>query len=198
VKWLQRLWILGTSRHRAERLLMDFLTPQQRDDYRSLGVFIVRSQLGHNYLIGPGTLIRRLERNEKWEWYFKTSYCFVPSEGCRSIPEPDSMLATAVWLSCDELTFLQTAIVRIPEQKPRDWRQFIRARLLLATCAVQTLVNSRSWLPSTSKVKAEPSPRNFGATETQGPDLASRAAQLSLIPDKSQGWRETSDERITN
>ena len=71
MKWLRRLWLLATSRPRAERLLLEFLTPQQRDDYRSLGVFIVRSQLAHNYLIGPGTLIRRLGRNKRREWYFQ-------------------------------------------------------------------------------------------------------------------------------
>lgn len=123
MKWLRRLWLLATSRPRAERLLLEFLTPQQRDDYRSLGMFIVRSQLEHNFLIGPGTLIRRLGRNEKREWYFKASYCFVPSEGYGSMPEPDFMLATAVWLSCNELSFLQTAIVSIPERKPSDLRR---------------------------------------------------------------------------
>lgn len=173
MKWLRRLWLLATSRPRAERLLLEFLTPQQRDDYRSLGMFIVRSQLEHNFLIGPGTLIRRLGRNEKREWYFKASYCFVPSEGYGSMPEPDFMLATAVWLSCNELSFLQTAIVSIPERKPPDWRQFIRTRLLLATCAVEMLAKSGSRLPSTLNVKAEPSPKHFSAAETQKPDWAS-------------------------
>jgi hypothetical protein len=174
VKWVRRLWLLATSRPRAERLLLEFLTPQQRDDYRSLGAFIVRSQLAHNYLIGPGTQIRRLGRNKRREWYFQASYCFVPSEGYGSIPEPDLLLATAVWLSCNELSFLQTAVVGIPARKPPDWRQFIRTRLLLATCAVEMLVKSRSRLPiSTVNVKAEPSSKHFSAAETQKPDWAS-------------------------
>ena len=84
------------------------------------------------------------------------------------------MLATAVWLSCNELSFLQTAIVGIPERKPPDWRQFIRTRLLLATCAVEMLVKSGSRLPSsTLNVKAEPSSKHFSAAETQKPDWAS-------------------------
>ena len=174
MKWLHRLWILATSRHRAERLLLEFLTPQQRDDYRSLGVFVVRSQLAHNYLIGPGPLIRRLGRNDKLESYFKASYCFVPSEGYRSIPEPDSMLATAVWLSCNELSFLQTAIVRIPEKRPPDRSQYIRTRLLLAICAIEMTVKSRSWLPlSRANVKANAPPKNTSVAETQEPDFAS-------------------------
>jgi hypothetical protein len=170
VTWLRRAWILATSRTRAERLLLDFLTPQQRRDYCSNGTFILRSQLGNYYMLGPASIIKRLEFGERQRWQLKASYCFVPSEGYCTIPEPDSMLATAVWLSCNELSFLQTAIVKIPEQKPPDWRQFIRTKLLAATCAVEMLVKSRSRVPiSTLNVKSKPSPKNFSTTERQEP-----------------------------
>ena len=42
------------SRQRAQRLLMQFLTPEQCRDYRRSGLFIVESQLGHRYLVGDG------------------------------------------------------------------------------------------------------------------------------------------------
>ena len=39
-----------------------------------------------------------------------TAYCLVPAAGHNTMPDADSMLATALWLTCDEQRFLQTAV----------------------------------------------------------------------------------------
>ena len=73
MKWLrQRLFVRLLARRRAKRLLLEFLTPEQRRDYCRCGWFIVDSQLGHRYQVGRAyrfspTQIstRRLERDSR-------------------------------------------------------------------------------------------------------------------------------------
>ena len=118
MKWLrQRLFVRLLARRRAKRLLLEFLTPEQRRDYCRCGSFIVDSQLGHRYQIGRAYRFsptpistRRLERDGRGTWQPVMAYCLVPAAGQRTMPDADSMLATALWLTCDEQRFLQTAL----------------------------------------------------------------------------------------
>ena len=96
---------------------MEFLTPEQRTDYCRSGWFIVDSQLGHRYQVGRAYRFsptpistRRLERDGCGTWQPVMAYCLVPAAGQRTMPDADSMLATALWLACDEQRFLQTAV----------------------------------------------------------------------------------------
>jgi hypothetical protein len=114
---VKRLLAKLLGRRRAKRLLLEFLTPEQRRDYCRCGGFIVESQLGHRYQVGRAyrfspTRIstRRLERDGRGRWQPVMAYCLVPAAGQRIMPDADSMLATALWLSCDEQRFLQTAV----------------------------------------------------------------------------------------
>lgn len=101
---------------------MEFLTPDQRQDYRRYRLFIVESQFHHRYQIGrvnqfglAVATIKRLERDGRGDWRPVERYCFLPAAGCDSLPEPDFLLAAAIWLSCNEQRFLQTA-VRMPNE----------------------------------------------------------------------------------
>jgi hypothetical protein len=118
VKWLhQRLFARLLARRRAEHLLLEFLTPERRRDYCRSGGFIVESQLGHRYHVGRACRFsltpistRRLERDGRGTWQPVMAHCLVPAAGQGTMPDADSMLATALWLTCDEQRFLQTAV----------------------------------------------------------------------------------------
>lgn len=118
MKWLrQGLFVRLLARRRAEHLLLEFLTPEQRTDYCRSGWFIVESQLGHRYQVGRAYRFnvtpistRRLECDGRGAWQPVMAYCLVPAAGQRTMPDADSMLATALWLTCDEQRFLQTAV----------------------------------------------------------------------------------------
>lgn len=116
--WLcQRPFARMLARRRAERFLLEFLTPEQRRDYCRCGWFIVDSQLGHRYQVGRAYRFsptpistRRLERDGRGTWQPVMAYCLVPVAGQRTMPDADSLLATALWLTCDEQRFLETAV----------------------------------------------------------------------------------------
>src|SRR5579864_8382302 len=100
------------ARRRAKRLLLEFLTPEQRSDYCRRGWFIVESQLGHRYQVGrsyrfsPSPLsTRRLESDGRGTWQPVMAYCLVPAAGQRAMPDADSLLVTALWLTCNEQRF---------------------------------------------------------------------------------------------
>lgn len=113
LRWLRAPW---TSRQRAQRLLMQFLTPEQCEDYRRSGLFIVESQLGHRYLVGDGSSIRKLELDDRDGWRPTTAYCLVPASD-EQFPQPDVILATTLLLSFNEQHFLSTATVRKPQKR---------------------------------------------------------------------------------
>jgi hypothetical protein len=118
VEWLrQRLFAGFLARQRAKRLLWEFLTPDQRMDHRRSGRFIVESQFGHRYQVGRAyrfsrtpITTRRLERDDRGNWQPVMAYCLVSAGGHGILPDADSMLATALWLTCDEKRFLETAV----------------------------------------------------------------------------------------
>jgi hypothetical protein len=118
VKWLRRYldaWM--TPHQRAQRLLMTFLRDDQWHDYVHSGQFIIHSQFGHRYVLGPGQTITRLAMNSNGKWRPATSYCFVQAEGYEKVPSPDVTLAIALWLSCNEQEFLRTAAVLRPRKR---------------------------------------------------------------------------------
>jgi hypothetical protein len=118
VRWLLRQLNARANAHRrAEDLLMEFLTPDQREDYHRYGLFTVESQFHRRYQIArvnrfglAVAKIRRLESDNRGGWRPVEEYCFLPAAGCDSIPEPDFWLAAALWLTCNEQRFLQTAV----------------------------------------------------------------------------------------
>ena len=122
MKWLcRRPFARMLARRRAKRLLLEFLTPEQRSDYCRRGWFIVESQLGHRYQVGRAyrfsptpistrRLERRLESDGRGTWQPVMAYCLVPAAGQRAMPDADSLLVTALWLTCNEQRFLETAV----------------------------------------------------------------------------------------
>ncbi|MFZ0679967.1 hypothetical protein [Candidatus Binatus sp.] len=98
---------------------MEFLTPDQREDYHRYGLFTVESQFHRRYQIArvnrfglAVAKIRRLEQDNRGGWRPVEEYCFLPAAGYDSLPEPDFWLAAALWLSCNERRFLRTAVSR--------------------------------------------------------------------------------------
>ena len=118
MKWLcRRPFARMRARRRARRLLLEFLTPEQSRDYCRCGWFIVESQLGHRYQVGRAYRFsptpistRRLERDSRGTWQPVMAYCLVPAAGQRAMPDADSLLATALWLTYNEQRFLETAV----------------------------------------------------------------------------------------
>jgi hypothetical protein len=86
------------ARRRAEELLLAWLSPQQRLQYRAGGRFEVTTAAGHRYRVCPGGVVRLDRRG----W----AYCI---EATTSVPVADELLAFKLLLETDEPRFLATA-----------------------------------------------------------------------------------------
>ena len=129
MRWLYRqLRAWTTSRRRAERLLLEFLAQDQRRDYRRCGLFTVISQFGHRYQLGRARIIRRLEPDGCGGWRATACFCFEQAAGRDRIPDPDVILATALWLCCNEQNFLQTASAIVPQRRLFALEPFVMVR----------------------------------------------------------------------
>jgi heme exporter protein D len=86
------------ARQRAEELLLAWLSPDQRAQYRSRGRFEVTTAAGHRYRVCPGGVVRLDPR--RW------AYCI---EATTPVPVADELLAFKMLLETDEPRFLATA-----------------------------------------------------------------------------------------
>jgi hypothetical protein len=86
------------ARQRAEELLLAWLSPEQRLQYRASGRFEVTTAAGHRYRVCPGGMVRLDPRG----W----AYCI---EATTSVPVADELLAFKLLLETDEPLFLATA-----------------------------------------------------------------------------------------
>jgi hypothetical protein len=83
---------------RAEALLLAWLSPDQRAQYRARGRFEVTTAAGHRYRVCPGGVVRLDPRG--------SAYCI---EATSPVPVADEMLAFKLLLETDERLFLATA-----------------------------------------------------------------------------------------
>jgi hypothetical protein len=83
---------------RAEALLLAWLSPGQRAQYRARGRFEVTTAAGHRYRVCPGGVVRLDPRG--------SAYCI---EATSPVPVADEMLAFKLVLETDERLFLATA-----------------------------------------------------------------------------------------
>jgi hypothetical protein len=83
---------------RAEALLLSWLSPRQREQYRSHGWFDVVTAGGNRYRIWPWKVARLDVR--------RCAYCI---EAIPWVPAADEMLAKKLLLETDEQRFLATA-----------------------------------------------------------------------------------------
>jgi hypothetical protein len=88
----------GRARLRAEALLLDWLSPSQRTQYRARGWFEVTTTAGHRYRVRRGGVVRLDPR--------RAAYCI---EAVSPVPMADEMLANKLLLETDERRFLATA-----------------------------------------------------------------------------------------
>jgi heme exporter protein D len=86
------------ARQRAEELLLAWLSPSQRAQYRSRGRFEVTTAAGHRYRVCPGGVVGLDPRG----W----AYCI---ESTSPVPVADELLAFKLLLETDEQRFLATA-----------------------------------------------------------------------------------------
>jgi hypothetical protein len=86
------------ARQRAEALLLAWLSPEQRAQYRARGRFEVTTAAGRRYRVCPGGVVRLNPRG--------SAYCI---EATAPVPLADEMLATKLLLETDERRFLATA-----------------------------------------------------------------------------------------
>jgi hypothetical protein len=86
------------ARQRAEELLLAWLSPEQRLQYRASGRFEVITAAGHRYRVCPGGVVRLDPRG----W----AYCI---EATTPVPVADELLAFKLLLETDEPLFLATA-----------------------------------------------------------------------------------------
>jgi hypothetical protein len=86
------------ARRRAEELLLAWLSPEQRAQYRAGGRFEVTTAAGHRYRVCPGGVVRLDPRG----W----AYCI---EATTPVPLADELLAFKLLLETDEPRFLATA-----------------------------------------------------------------------------------------
>jgi hypothetical protein len=56
------------------------------------------------------------------------AYCFVQTANQDKLPNPDLILASALWLSCNEESFLQTAVTTVFRERPLDLDAYVRLR----------------------------------------------------------------------
>jgi hypothetical protein len=136
MQWLDgHLLAEAIARQCAEHLLLEFLTPEQRRDYRRYGLFIVKSQLGRNYQVGRFG-VRRLAPGSRSKWRTAVaSYCVVPAVA-GAIPNADLILASALWLAYDERRFLRTAVCkRVESASSLESLAFAVSCLLTRLCS---------------------------------------------------------------
>ena len=86
------------ARQRAEELLLAWLSPEQRAQYRTAGRFEVTTAAGHRYRVCPRGVVRLDPRG----W----AYCI---EAATPVPVADELLAFKLLLETDEPRFLATA-----------------------------------------------------------------------------------------
>jgi hypothetical protein len=86
------------AKQRAEALLLAWLSPQQRVQYRASGRFEVITAAGHRYRVCPGGVVRLAPRG----W----AYCI---EATTPVPLADELLAFKLLLETDEPRFLAIA-----------------------------------------------------------------------------------------
>jgi hypothetical protein len=86
------------ARQRAEALLLAWLSPQQRLQYRTSGRFEVTTAAGHRYRVCPGGVVQLVPRG----W----AYCM---EATTPVPVADELLAFKLLLETDEPRFLAVA-----------------------------------------------------------------------------------------
>jgi hypothetical protein len=86
------------ARLRAETLLLAWLSPGQRRQYRARGWFEVITNAGHRYRVYRGGVVRLDVRG--------SAYCI---EAVSPVPIADEMLANKLLLETDERRFLATA-----------------------------------------------------------------------------------------
>jgi len=86
------------ARARAEALLVAWLSPGQRAQYRSRGWFEVTTASGRRYRVVRGGVVRLDPRG--------SAYCI---EATSPVPVADEMLANKLLLETDERRFLATA-----------------------------------------------------------------------------------------
>jgi hypothetical protein len=86
------------ARQRAEVLLLAWLSPDQRAQYRSRGRFEVTTAAGHRYRVCPGGVVGLDPRG----W----AYCI---EATSPVPVADELLAFKLLLETDEQRFLALA-----------------------------------------------------------------------------------------
>jgi hypothetical protein len=86
------------ARLRAEALLLAWLSPSQRTQYRARGWFEVTTAAGHRYRVCRGRVVRLEPR--------RSAYCI---EATSPVPVADEMLANKLLLETDERRFLATA-----------------------------------------------------------------------------------------
>jgi hypothetical protein len=86
------------ARLRAEALLLAWLSPSQRTQYRARGWFEVTTLAGHRYRVRAGEVVRLDPRG--------SAYCI---EATTRVPVADEMLANKLLLETDERRFLATA-----------------------------------------------------------------------------------------
>jgi hypothetical protein len=86
------------ARVRAEALLLAWLSPDQRAQYRSRGWFEVTTASGRRYRVMPSGVVRVEPR--------RSGYCI---EAVSPVPVADEMLANKLLLETDERRFLATA-----------------------------------------------------------------------------------------
>jgi hypothetical protein len=100
---LRRGWAAGVrrrqARQRAEALVLAWLSPDQRAQYRSRGRFeVTTTAAGHRYRVCPGGVVGLDPRG----W----AYCI---EASSPVPVADELLAFKLLLETDEQQFLAIA-----------------------------------------------------------------------------------------
>lgn len=86
------------AQRRAEALLLGWLSPDQRRQYRAHGWFEVTTTRGYRYRVLRGGVMRLGSRG--------SAYCI---EATSPVPTADEMLANKLLLETDERRFLATA-----------------------------------------------------------------------------------------
>ena len=87
---------------RAEALLLRWLSPAQRTQYRRRGWFEVLTPAGHRYRLWP----QRVMRLDGGRYSRRFGYCI---EAATAVPVADELLAKKLLLETDEARFLATA-----------------------------------------------------------------------------------------
>jgi len=100
------------ARLRAEALLLAWLSPGQRAQYRARGWFEVTTAAGHRYRVRRGGIVRLDPRG--------SAYCI---EAVSPVPVADEMLANKLLLETDERRFLATAHRYRDTDQPRRGRR---------------------------------------------------------------------------